>query len=707
MYKWFGNTAVITVNEWTNAGLTARQLKYDCQKGYVSLYRRGRNGNSLIDVNSIQRPDRLEKLEAVYGRLESIEEKQDRIMSEIDQLKEALTELVKSQTVIMERIGTGSFMQQPATQQKEEKSVFQTPVIDPAARDWFLKQTTSKGLPLKSEAISKYTNRAAILEACRAAFVRHREARAEQGKKPLLDEFYAGAVKFYIEQRIHFPCDLITNKRIFSNVFNDYLKDGYKSIMHKAIGNKHARTVSEKTDRLLVSLYNREDKPFMEQVHRWYMDFVAGREEFFDSDTGEVFKPKDFQLEGKPLELSLSTVRNRLKKIPAIAATLRKRDGYFNEKNNFAPKHERKRGEYSLSKITMDDVTLSRKSHKGWVNLYAYTDVVSGYAFPSAYIEGKPTIKTVEEAHRNMVRELVAYGLPKPAESDNEHHLIKDIPWWGDFWDIVTFNDSATSKRQEHFNRQQKYGVKKKNGHVNNRWYGRGAYAGVRYKESGEFVEKTYDFEQLVADDVQDREEWNNSLHPDQKTYEGMTRKDVLLKHCKPDLGKIEPRYHYRMFCEPVKTSIRNNKRIQANNQIFWLKDVESLERLKPNSYEVEACFLSDANGNVDTIYLYQGDVYIGEAFNIESYRYNECRAEWTDRDEENYLFQNKETSRFYGKMKEWKEGLVKVGQMSADASREIAAVKSLIMEPAPAKEPDPEPDYEFEDCESNAIKML
>ena len=52
--------------------------------------------------------------------------------------------------------------------------------------------------------------------------------------------------------------------------------------------------------------------------------------------------------------------------------------------------------QWTMSKITIDDVALSRRSVKGWVYKYQATDVVSGYIFRPAYIIGKPTTETVK-----------------------------------------------------------------------------------------------------------------------------------------------------------------------------------------------------------------------------------------------------------------------------------------------------------------------
>ena len=142
------------------------------------------------------------------------------------------------------------------------------------------------------------------------------------------------------------------------------------------------------------------------------------------------------------------------------------RNGNFDYTNLRRPKHNRTVGRYSISKISMDDVALSRKSTQGFVYKYAAVDVVSGYYFTPSYVVGKPGAKEVYQTFRNIFCELAELGLPMPGELEVENHLMKDIPWLNEvFGGNVRFCYSAWEKRMEHTNRQIKYGVSKKVGH--------------------------------------------------------------------------------------------------------------------------------------------------------------------------------------------------------------------------------------------------
>ncbi len=69
VYQLIDDTLTITVNDWIKAGLTENQLWKDSKANLLSIFRRGINGNTLIDVKSIKRPERLRVIESAYGRI--------------------------------------------------------------------------------------------------------------------------------------------------------------------------------------------------------------------------------------------------------------------------------------------------------------------------------------------------------------------------------------------------------------------------------------------------------------------------------------------------------------------------------------------------------------------------------------------------------------------------------------------------------------
>jgi hypothetical protein len=445
--------------------------------------------------------------------------------------------------------------------------------------------------------------------------------------------------------------------------------------------------VSVKTENLLLSIWRTHDKPFVNRVHELYTQFIHGTQVFFDKDTGEVYRPEDFthidkKGNKKPLDISIPTVWNYIKDVVNETAVYADRNGNFDYVNSKRPKHHRKLGKYSLSKISMDDVAMSRKSVRGWIYKYIAVDVVSGYWFRPAYIIGKPNLNTVYEAFRNMFCELDELGLPTPGELEVEYHLMEHINWLNEVFPFVRFCQSPTEKRAEHAIKSLKYGAAKDAGHTNGRWYAKSeAYKCVRNKVDGDYIDPVYQPQTIVADDLSDIEAHNNELHPRQKTYPGMTRRQVFLSQINPNLRPLDKRVLYKHIGNETKTSIYNNDYCPVNNSEFEMETFDSLDRLKPACREVTAYWLPEANGAVNEVYLYQDETYIGRAINRELTSYNENRIEQTDEDETKKLHQNKRIATFDKKIRERRSNITKVGRIKAETAAQIAAMPVEIIE--------------------------
>ena len=467
--------------------------------------------------------------------------------------------------------------------------------------------------------------------------------------------------------------------------------------------------MTKKLENLLLALYRTEDHPFANRVLELYNEFINGQKELYDQNTGEVFRPKDFIKPGcETMTLSQSTVWNYLKDVYGNTAIFADRNGNFEYNNSLRPKNHRHHGTYSLSKISMDDVALSRHAlGNKWVYKYMATDVVSQYIFRPAYILGKPTEQTVYESFRNMFCELSQMGLPMPGELEVEHHIMSNFQWLPEVFRFVRFCQSPTEKRAEHAIRRLKYGAAKDMGQTRGRWYAKHeAYRSVRFKINGDYPEPEFDPRRLIEDDIAAIDAHNNELHPDQKRFPGKTRKQVLMENFNPSLQAIDPSYLYRFIGNKTETSIRNNDYCQVDLQRFELKDFACLQRLKPNNRTVTAYWLPDEQGNVNAVYLYQGDTYIGEADNLEQFTYNECAAERTAEDEAKMLHQAKRAAHFDRLIKERRQDIPKIGKIDTNTARYIQSVPVDIV----VEENEQPVNYdgdEFADYASQAINSL
>lgn len=478
---------MISVSDWLSAGLTADQFKKDSSSGFLEIYRRGYGGNTLIDVESIKRSDRMKVIEAVYGSVDEVR-------------------------------GTGS-----------ERKIYDV-TKDASAREFYLGYRTPSGEPLTLKAIDDYVSRASIFNAMREGMQKQIEQHAACGERFVKGMWWEWALGWHTDRSIEAGVQIYSNERSLERAFKSYCCGGYASLISKAIGNDNARIVSADMQHLFLALWRTNDKPFVGRVHQLYLEFVSGSQELYDKSTGEVFRPEDFRYKGRALEVSKATVWGYLKDVVNNTSIYADRNGNFDYSNSRRPKNHRHLGQYSLSKISMDDVALSRQSTRGWVYKYIAVDVVSGYYFRPAYVVGKPTLDTVMQAFRNMFCELDSLGLPIPGELEVEHHLMKDMDWLNEVFPMVRFCTSPTEKRAEHNIRSLKYGTAKDNGHTLGRWYAKSeAFRCVRNKVDGDYVtEQALQPQTIVADDLADIEAHNNELHPLRKTYPGMTREGSL-----------------------------------------------------------------------------------------------------------------------------------------------------------------------------------
>ena len=686
MYQYIDGNLAISVNDWMEAGLTYSQFNHDSKDGLLEIAERGINGNTLIWVSSIKRPDRMRAIEAALGKAHV-----------------------------------------------EQSDIYEV-TVNTEARAYYSQYAKPDGTRLDNETVERLTMKASLFDAMRRGMERQQAAKARAGKKLNKGEWLKDMLAWQTRQCMNtdgaaYGVRPYTNTRSLERAFKAYLSDGFQSLISGNVGGDNARKVSRKVENLILALWRTNDKPFVARVHELYNEFISGTRELFDTETGEAYDPRETDGEGRPIfvELSQATIWNYLKDVVNTTAVYADRNGHFDYQNTLRPKHHRHPGQYSLSKISMDDVAMSRKVMVAGKSLYVYkyiaVDVVSGYYFRPAYVIGKPSERTVYEAFRNMFCELWSLGIAMPAELEVEHHLMSNIPWLEDAFRFVRWCKSPTEKRAEHNIRSLKWGTAKDMGHTRGRWYAKHeAYRAVRNKVKGDYVEPTYDPMKIISDDLADIERHNNEKHPHKKTYNGMTRREVLISQVNPDLKPMDVAYLMQWIGNVTETSIRNNDWCMVNNEGFELKDFNSLNRLKPNNYRVTAYWLPKAvkrNGTdetdetdetevVETVYLYQDGVYIGEAENREKYAYNECEAERTDADNAAMLHQQKRVAKFDKWVKERRAELPKVGHMDAELAE---AIGTTPLEVVPEVNEQPlgyeEDEWNAEDYAALAISRL
>ena len=561
--------------------------------------------------------------------------------------------------------------------------------LDQAAVAFFMDWAAShKSDHATAELAHKYAVNASVLNTCIRLYERGKE------REKLLGDRYdwskmAKVIETLREQLGH---DLPASTLRFRRKVNDYKKFGYECLITGKFGNQNKRKVTYKDERLVLSLKVLPNQPYGSDVHDMYIQFVCGELEAWDLETGELFNPDDFtDKNGEPKELSESTIRNILNKPSNRLLVEHALRGYSTFMHEQMPHMHRHGGEWSLSQITMDDVDLPRRM-KGneYVHAYYAYDVVSQCRIGLAYGHDKDDALVVE-CFRDMFRLIARHGWGIPAGIEVEQHLMSKYKGGflkaGEVFKFVHFcaPQNSQEKYAEPLNGAFKTTIAHKNHEGVGRWYNKGARRVDQKKisDSGNHTwedKKYYTFEELVADDRRDCDEWNHSLHPNQKRYPGMTRWDVLCRTQNPNLRPWDKAVLYRYIGEHTETTIRQNAYLTVNYEQYRLSSPEVIGRLAARNYKVDAYWLADADGKVDEVYIYQGGRLVDTCKRVV--RYNEATAEQTEADKAAYTEQAKYVAKFDKMMKDGK--IRRVGILDKGTAKAAAGIEAEALEIQP-----------------------
>ena len=567
--------------------------------------------------------------------------------------------------------------------------------IDAKAREFYTRFRFDNGDALPPEHIQEYTVNASVIEAVMRAMEDATFMRKAMKAGPVNWGELAGAISYY---QAEFGHTLPVSSNRFKKRVNDFKANGYESLISRKFMNQNRRKVTYDIERLLLSIDAQPEQPFNTTVWEQYNLFVQGELELYDPETGEVLNPADFtDKDGNPLVLSPATVANYLNnpKNKALRGKLHMSQWDFN--NAYRPYHLRSIGEYSLSKVSLDDRDLPRPMKDGnRVKAYYAYDVVSGAVVGYAYNRYKTT-ELFLDCMRNMFQTLDRNGMYIPAELEVEHHLVSDfadgLMQAGTVFPLIRWCNPGNSreKRAEHKNREKKYGVEKRTQVGIGRWYAkleanRPKEEKVYDEKNNTYKVKTYSYEELVADDIRAIETFNAQPHPHQKRYPGMSRWDVLCAHQNPNLAPWDKAVLYRFIGQHTETTIRQNTYCTVMYNQYGLPSPEIIEKLEPRNYKVDAYYLPDADGTINEVYIYQNGRYIATCKPVA--RYNENTAEQTEYDKAAYTEQSKYVAQFDKMMKDGK--IKRVGILAKEEAKLITEVQAeAVPLPAQAEEED------------------
>ncbi len=518
----------------------------------------------------------------------------------------------------------------------------------------FFSDPAQCGVELPRRHVREYTVNAGVISAAVALYNSAKAQHTVMGEAYDWD-MMAEAIDVLKQEYGH---TLPTSTLRFRKKVAEFKKKGYACLISGKFGNQSARKVDHRTERLILGLAVLPNKPFNSNVHDMYLSFVCGELEVYDPETGELFCPDDFTLKnGEPKTLSEGTINNVLNAPKNKLMVEHALSTYTTFMHEQMPHMHRHSGRFSLSQITMDDVDLTRKlkDTKQRVHAYYAYDVVSQCVLGASYGRKKDE-NLVVDCFRDMFRTIARHGWGIPAGIEVENHLMSQYREGflraGEVFPFVHFcaPQNSQEKYAEPLNGAKKRSIIHKNHMGIGRFYGKGKWR-QEYKKVSDEWNDTYEdreyftWEELVADDRADSAEWNNTLHPDQKRYPGMTRWQVLVGNVNPTLLPYDARTLARHIGEAVETSVRRNSTVRVAHEDWWLSNTTALERLAPNNYKVTAYYLPDEEGLPTDVYLYQGDRYIDQVERVETF--NRVMAEQTDEDVVKFIEQQKKVAGF------------------------------------------------------------
>lgn len=540
------------------------------------------------------------------------------------------------------------------------------------------------GKKLDGEKRMLYANDAAILNAFKYLLSNKRELKRTLNIS--LTEFWNAAGELIKDISTQYPNTLPTSRRRLEPLYKEYMREEYVALIDKRLFNEsNNKKVDDNVEHLILSLYVQNNKPYVKEVYELYERFMNGEIEILkDANTGELFNPLEFYKDGAPLMLSETTVWRYINKPINRAVVDKMRTSALEFSSKYRPHQHRHAPNYSLSKITMDDISLPFKMQDGKrVWSYQIMDVASGCIIGKSYgksnDEGSGKNRGLfMQAILDMFRNVVNNNWGMPAQIEVEQHIsntfAEDLLREGYVFPFVRFcrGGNPQEKRAEHIINRKKYGLQKKREGFQARPFAR--TEANRLNEDKNNVR--YTFDEICANENADIETWNNSLHPNQDKFPGLTRWQVLCNNLNPQLIEPDLSLISKYIGLQTVTTIQRSQYVIVKHNKYVLPSVQVLEQL--NTLQVTAYYIPSQDGAINEVHLYQDDCYVCTCGLLE--KYNEAFAERTEEDEKIMQTQFGYRSSFDSEVKKRVTSLAKV-QVFQNNTAQIAP-KQVVKQP-------------------------
>lgn len=474
-----------------------------------------------------------------------------------------------------------------------------------------------------------YANDAAILNAFHKLLSNKRELK--RMLNITIAAFWVKAGEIIKEVEHQYPNTLPTSERRLKPHYNKYVKSGFDYttlIDGRKFNETNNKKVDDQLEWLIMSLFV-TGRPYKNEVYNNYLRFLAGDITLIDKKTGEIFDVNEYKKYG---ELSDTTIWRILTKPKNLIIIDKLRLNALDYSNKHLPYNERKAPEFSLSKISIDDLEIQFdvEGNDKRVSAYEIIDVASGCIIGKSFGMSKDRDLFLA-AIKDMFYFLANNSFGIPAEIEFEHHIantfLDDLLKDGNVFPFTRLCRAANprEKRAEHTFRRKRYSPAIKN---QPGFKGR-PFAKNESNRVNERDKVKYYFNDIVAIENAAIEERNNEMHHNTDKYPGMTRWEVFMANINPNLSEISHKTLARYIGKKVNTTIRNNKLMQVQYNTYWLPTPESIELF--DNYSVTAYYIPAADGSIPKVHVYQNDEF--KCTCTQSEPYNEAKAEQTDDD--------------------------------------------------------------------------
>ena len=441
--------------------------------------------------------------------------------------------------------------------------------------------------------------------------------------------------------------DLPENYRRFKEKVEDFeaqLKSSDKNNAYRwLIKEYHNTNNNQKKTKAMIELweniFTQQHKPDYYEVYSIYNDFIYGKAEIHNKNTGECYVVSD-----EYKDVSYDTVKNYLSAWESKISTFDKRAGdrqrYIGQ---FKPAHKMDIDIPAGSLISIDDRQPPFKyddNNRPWF----YIGIDVGSECFTTWVWGKSKGGIILEFYRQMVRNYHEWGFNLPIELECEAHLNSDyrntLLREGNMFDSV--NILANYARGKFIERRfghLRFGDEKER----LGWIGRPFFKKEANQKNDEKI-PLIPYDTIIKNSLKDIENWNNSPH---RIYKDKTRWEVFCETQSPKTRPINWRgiipyigHKTPTSCKAGIVNLQYGTWLLADKgEYVFGEQLLNLMRLAEGE-QLDVYWLDGNDGEVIKAFAYIGDEYICEL--LPQPIYKRSQADRSEQDMINYEIMSK-----------------------------------------------------------------